>query len=159
MENSKSPFRNDKAAKMPKDSTELLRNTLQSWADLHSKNLTDQAIKVWLGIFADTRMRVLELALDYVTHTAERMPTPGTLTKAIALVYERFPYLSEKERLTYRQGVDGKAVPCSYWSDEPGIPAYRAIDCAEGRAFLAQLAKVSGKTPDECAKLMEKWCQ
>lgn len=54
--------------------------------------------------------------------------------------------------------TDAQGIKCKL-ELKTGQFLYRAIDCAEGRMFLATLAKVSGKTPEEAAKLMEKWSQ
>ena len=138
-------------------SNELLRSTLNEWASLYNKKMLDAEAEIWMRIFRNTPPKVLALALDHLTKNAERMPAPGHLTKAISLTYERHPELLSKTNLSFREGVDANGVKCIFWSDGPNVPAYRAVDCKEGRAFLALLARTSGKTPDQCAALMEKY--
>jgi hypothetical protein len=141
-----------------KDSIELLRSTLNEWACLYGrKEVKDAEFDVWLRIFASERPDVLANALEKVTKECERMPSPGTLTKAIVRSREELQ-IRGAPPLRYSAGKDKQGVPCWYWSDDPKTPTYRAVDCEEGRRFLATLAIVSGKTPEECARLMEKWC-
>jgi len=61
-----------------------LRDAIQAWADLHNRNVTEVAMEQWMKIFAGTHPLILARALDRVTVNAERMPTPGTLTKEIS---------------------------------------------------------------------------
>jgi len=126
-------------------STELLRNTLNEWALLYNRRVTAEETEVWMKIFANTKVSILEKALQMVTHTAERMPAPGTLTKAIMSARDQNPHLLDTEHLIWRAGVDRDNVPCVFWSDEPNMPAYKAQDCPEGRTFLSFLRKRFGK--------------
>lgn len=73
-----------------------------------------------------------------VTKTADRMPTPGHLTRAITQVQEEMN-VGEGPRLTYREGEDARGIPCVFWSDQPDVPAYASKDCPEGRVFLAMM--------------------
>jgi hypothetical protein len=118
--------------------------------------VTDEEFDVWLRIFAGVHPDVLARALNSVTQNSERMPTPGTVTKAIAKAKEEMQ-IGEKPRLTCTAGKDSRGIPCVFWSDEPNVPAYRATNCPEGRLFLSTLASVAGIQPDEAAKYMEKW--
>jgi hypothetical protein len=52
---------------------------------------------------------------------------------------------------------DAQNVAC-LWDPENREHLYRATDCKEGRNFLAVLAKISGKTLEQTANLVEKWC-
>lgn len=45
----------------------------------------------WIELFEGTDARVLAVALDRVTRDAERMPTPGMLTKAIRAAWDTPP--------------------------------------------------------------------
>ncbi len=84
------------------------------------------------------------------------MPKPGHLTSAIAAAKAELLW-KEEERLTCIEGTDAKGTRCVFWSDEPIVPAYRAVDCTEGRAFLLQLAKTAGNSPEQAVKWFEKW--
>ena len=140
-------------------STELLRGFLEQWAALYGKTLNEKAIEVWLGIFCRYDVRVLAPALSELTESIDRWPMPGHLTKIISRLLENKPWLSRSYHVTPKasEGKDKDGVPCWYWSDKPNEPTYRAVDCSEGLVFLAEFAKLSGKTQDECARLMEKW--
>jgi hypothetical protein len=58
-------------------------------------------------------------------------------------VKDNHPELIPNMGLYYVPGTDPNGKPCVYWSDEALQPAYKATDCAEGRAFLAKLKEVS----------------
>jgi hypothetical protein len=120
-------------------SVEYLENALVDWAALYRRNLKPAEVAVWKRIFIGTDPRILALALEEVTTKAERMPTPGHLTKAIAVVRDNHPELIPKTGLFMVPSKDAKGVPCVYWSDEAMVPAYRAQDCPEGRLYLAKL--------------------
>lgn len=136
---------------------ESLSDTLKTWAALYSKKLDSHAVEKWVDLFVDTDARVLAAALDKLTREAERMPTPGMLTKTISLVVEQHPEWQPMQRLRYRSGRDTQGTACVFWSDDPSVPAYRAVDCPEGRKFLVEFARVSGKSRDQISKLLEKW--
>ena len=98
-----------------------------------------------MRIFTATPPKVLALALETLTKSSERMPTPGHLSKAIEITYEKHPELCPDRKLWGAEGKDPKGVPCIYWSDEKMVPAYKAKDCPEGRAFLKLLREIAGK--------------
>lgn len=89
-------------------------------------------------MFCSTPPKILSLALDRVSKTSERMPTPATLEKAIAAVRSEIGSPSTTPRII-AEGEDRNGIPCVYWSDEPTVPAYAAKNCPEGRSFLALL--------------------
>jgi hypothetical protein len=53
---------------------------------------------------------------------------------------------------------DRNGVPCRI-DPSGGDFLYRAVDCAEGREFLVQLAKVAGKSVDDCAEHLQRWTE
>jgi hypothetical protein len=120
-------------------SEECLEKALVEWAALYRRKMKDNEIAVWKRIFSATDPRILALALEEVTTKAERMPSPGHLSKAIAIVRDNHPELIPKTGLYYVLGRDSKGVACVYWSDEGLVPAYRAQECPEGRNYLAKL--------------------
>jgi hypothetical protein len=70
-------------------SDSLLIGKLREWASLYGKTIKAEAIEAWLRIFRTTHPALLAMALEHVTKNAERMPTPGALTHAIALISEQ----------------------------------------------------------------------
>jgi hypothetical protein len=135
----------------PLSSESLLVERLRTWASLYGREISDDAITIWLDIFKNADPRVLALALEKLTAECERMPSPGSLTKQIAIIYDLHPELSKKLQLTHREGTDANGTPCWFWCDEPRVPAYAARDCAEGKAFLKQLAITAGHVSVENA--------
>lgn len=116
-------------------SQELLVNALQEWADLHSRKVTEKATEAWIKIFVNIKPQVLSKALTEVTKKAEKMPTPGMLTKAIQGVYDCFPDLVSDIELrfgdpackicggtgfeTFKSGEHSKkAKRCKCWQDQ-----------------------------------------
>jgi hypothetical protein len=120
-------------------SSALLENALLEWGALYRRKFNTTELEAWKRIFIRTDPCILALALEEVTTKAERMPTPGHLTKAIAVVRDNHPELIPKTGLYFVPGKDPKGVPCVYWSDEAMVPAYRAQDCPEGKRYLAKL--------------------
>lgn len=127
----------------------MLQNTLQRWGALHGRKIEDSAVEVWMELFVNHPAQVLEIALKEASRLAERMPTPGLLTREIVKVYEAKPWLSPhfKPTPTATEGVDKDGNPCFYWSDDPNTPAYKARECSEGRAFLALLSEMRDTVP------------
>jgi len=136
------PSKREEKNTINESSTELLRNTLTDWALLYGRTLSEGEVEQWMRIFARHPVRVLALALEYVTVNSERMPSPGHLTKAITLTYERHPELTPSRTPFATAGVDSHGVDCVYWSDAPTVPAYRAADCPEGQEFLSLLHRL-----------------
>lgn len=169
--------------------------TLRAWANLYGRKLNEEAIVQWLKIFSTVDSRVLAVAIEKVTKNAERMPTPGMLTKAIASVWDagvpgvemplRFHYdpdckvcggtgwmlipsgegyksavpcdcrsVNEKEfigkRLMPAVGFDPETLESvNIMVDKmSGKHLYRAMDCPEGREFLAT-TKLLGQRSNE----------
>jgi hypothetical protein len=120
--------------KIVKSSSELLRDSLVSWGQIYNRRLEDQAIEEWMKLFVNTPSRVLGRALDELTRNAERMPTPGMLTKAIGLMRQQgsFP------------GIGVNACTCKkcegsgyFLEPVPGSPRYkqtRRCDCHPSHA-------------------------
>lgn len=96
------------------------------------------------------------LALQKCTEDMQYMPKPGHLTKAIEEAKAELCW-KEKGQLVSWQGKDANGIPCVFWSDDPRTPAYRAVDCPEGRNFLATLAKTAGISQEKAMQLWEKW--
>jgi len=141
------------------NSIELLQSTVNEWTLLYGgKTLTEMEFDAWLRIFAHTRPDVLSRALEAVTRESERRPTPGILTKAIMRAKEEM-HVGQKPQLTYREGRDANGTPCVFWLDDPETPAYKAVDCMEGRNFLAILARSAGQTVEQCAQWFKKWAE
>jgi hypothetical protein len=90
-----SPSTSSAAEKTRKSSLELLHSTLDQWADLYGKRLSKEAIEVWMRIFVNTDARILAPALLRVTESSERMPTPGNLSKAIAIEREKLGFAGQ----------------------------------------------------------------
>lgn len=86
MENRENSMRNDYSEKMRRSPAELLESSIRDWGLLHGKRLTEEALRSWMAIFMSVEPVVLSVALERLTKEAERMPTPGSLTKAIAAV-------------------------------------------------------------------------
>lgn len=63
-------------------------SSLNAFAALYNRKLNDKAIEVWLRVFRSVPAEVLTKALDRVTATCVRMPTPGEVTLAIRAVYD-----------------------------------------------------------------------
>jgi hypothetical protein len=141
------------------DSLELLKRALSEWGALYGKPISERAIEAWVRIFAGTHPALLAAGLESLTRRADRMPTPGMLTKELELIREQKPWLNpnaaRNPRSTPSKDQEGRA--CVRWSDEPRLPAYRAVDCSEGREFLTALARISGKKTGHMAKLMARW--
>lgn len=116
-------------------------------------------MEVWLQMFVNYPPAVLAKALQRVTDDVDRMPVPAHLKRAINAAFEKEPWLSPNFESTPKPspGRDAGGVQCWFWSDKPDVPTYLAKDCPEGIGFLAEFAKVAGKSPEESAKLFEKW--
>jgi len=69
----------------------------------------------------------------------DKMPSLGMIIR-----YSR-NYLPPVHMPYHSEGVDDEGVPCWYWEDEGGKPAYKAADCPEGRAFLDALRALAVK--------------
>lgn len=100
-------------------------------------------MEVWRKMFAVTPVRLMARALQQVTESSERMPTPATVKKAIDLILDKEPWLSPNfQKLpTCVPGYDANGVPCVFWTDNPTVPAYSAKNCPEGRVFLNLMAE------------------
>jgi hypothetical protein len=131
------------------NSIEILKQHLEEWSLLYGRRIDSQAMAVWIKLFANTPVHILTAALTKVVAESERMPPPGMLTKAIQIIYEQHPEWVPQHKIKYRTGEDARGVECVFWSDEPDTPAYRALDCPEGRAFIALLRE--WRTPDGLA--------
>jgi hypothetical protein len=133
---------------IPKTSTDALKERLQEWGGLYGRKIGDEAMEVWIRLFAKYPLLLLAKALDQVTRKCERMPTPGNVTRAIEMALESEPWLSPhyKPNPKAMPGKDKEGVPCVYWEDEPMVPAYAAEDCKDGRAFLELMKKFKERT-------------
>lgn len=128
---------------MASDSTANLKKLLSEWGLLYGRRIEPEAMDVWIRLFSSTPPKLLDTALARVTQTSERMPTPGTLQKAIDVI--RSESISTTTARIIGDGEDRNGIPCVFWSDEPTMPAYKANDCPEGRAFLALLGEMRQK--------------
>lgn len=139
---------------MQSGSVELLSESLQAWGALYSRKLPERAIEIWVQIFRDIDPRVLADALQLVTKTAERMPTPGHLTKAISEVREKRGVGSGEVVATYTfpknvaidPEIDEQVIVAI--DPNPETPSrklmFAAKDCPEGREFLNALHRFAG---------------
>ena len=149
---------------MPIASKELLVEYLQKWSALHSKQLSDAALEAWLEIFLNTNPKYLAPALDAVTKNAERMPTPGHLTKAISKAREELSFgVTDKPRIYPRVVVPdpetGEMV--NAWRDpDTNEIMFNAHDCPEGREFINKLSEIAERKvvpfPDLSEEGMQK---
>jgi len=120
------------------------------WAALYGRDIKQGAIDVWIRIFVNADLHVLAKALELVTETAERMPTPGHLTKAISQVQDSM-LCAMPDQYTYRKVVakdsgTGEMVNAVVYDvDKDNTVCFRAQDCPEGREFLNALHRISGK--------------
>jgi hypothetical protein len=121
---------------MPTNSGELLIDTLQKWGALYGRKVSEKAIDVWMEIFVNTKPEILCEALQEVTAKAERMPTPGLLTKAIQTAQDKRPDLFSGVtychadptcKVCYGTGFEifnsgehsKKAKRCKCWKEQP----------------------------------------
>lgn len=123
---------------------------------IYNRKLKSEAIDKWVELFGTVHPKLLVKALDRVTREAVSMPTPGVLTKAIESAKAELCW-RDMPLITCVPGKNAKGVPCVFWSDDPLTPAYRAVDCPEGRAFLAAFAQMAGKSVEQIEKYWDKW--
>jgi hypothetical protein len=136
-------------------SENLLIEHIKAWGDLYGRRLGVEAAQRWFEIFSNVPPAILEEALVKVTAECERFPTPGHLSKAIAVVREKYPVPLHSVNMGPLMR-DAKGTRC-HKDLSTGELLYRANDCKEGRLFLLKLAELSGKSKGETLKLWQKW--
>src|SRR5437588_825476 len=120
-----------------------LQNILAEWGQLYNRKITQQQVDAWIRIFRNTDPTILGDALELVTRTSERMPTPGSLTKALQQIREkRFANAPPQDQFQFKKShaqdhETGETVDVLIDSD--GAAMFTAVDCPEGRQFLNML--------------------
>lgn len=89
---------------------------------------------------------MLVKAIDLVARTCERMPAPGTLSKAISDI-RGTSHCGPSTKYAYTKTVvkdteTGQMVNAIVYDDDPAKLCFKAADCKEGREFLALMAKL-----------------
>jgi hypothetical protein len=126
---------------------ELLLRFLREWAALYGRKLHQESIDVWMRLFINTPPALLSRALEAVTSESERMPTPGTVKKAIGVARDLHglgkapPDSYQFRKAVMKDPERGNDVTVMIDPKEPDKPMFRSIDCPEGRALLASLEK------------------
>ena len=132
-----------------KTSVQMLHIALDAWSAFAGRKLNQQAIDSWVSQFKEVDPLVLGPALEYVTAHVRRMPWPGDLTEAIAIVRERqhFGESAPSWKHTELPDKDSEtSKPIVVWQDEETKEKYyRPQDCPEGREFLALTKKLGPK--------------
>lgn len=134
------------------NSASLLIEHLQSWSVIFGRKLTQEASDAWLRLFVNEPSRVIKLALEDVTRTAERMPAPGHLTKAVRAAKEKLGYGWGQSiaAYTFEQAITqdpetGENVPVLV-DPKDGTFLFQAKHCPEGREYLNKLHEISKNT-------------
>jgi hypothetical protein len=105
----------------------------------------------WARKLAILDKKALRIAVSNMCSTEEKMPSLAKIFQA----YRGVNPMSGAPHFTPTR--DKQNVAC-LWDAENAEHLYRAPDCKEGRNFLAELGKIAGKSPDQMARLFEKWC-
>ena len=106
-------------------------------AALNQRKPSAATIDAWSDLFADENPSLLAACFRRLAEESERFPTPRRMRSLLA-EYKS----SSNPALTYTEGFDANGQPCWFWSDEPTVPAYRGVDCEEGRKGLAKLSEI-----------------
>src|SRR5580700_687207 len=94
--------------------------------------------------------KALRAAVSGMCSSEEKMPS-------LAKIFQAYRGVSQTGGAPHFTPTrDAQNVAC-LWDPENREHLYRAPDCKEGRNFLAVLAKVSGRTPEQTVNLLEKW--
>lgn len=128
---------------------ELLRLSLVQWSEAYGRKLKPSTIDWWLRLFEKESPSLLAKAIQKVSLTCERMPSPGHVTKVLSELKESLPS-APSVQYSYRRTVakdseTGEDVDAIVYDHDPNTICYRAPDCPEGRAFLNQLAAFQSK--------------
>jgi hypothetical protein len=127
-----------------KSSTELLRDALRVWSEIFGrKSMSEGVVQQWMVIFDKYPALLLAKAIDLVSRTAERMPTPGHLSKALNEIKASLPAVASRReakqncsrchgtgfRIEERTGIGlpytpRVAVPCECRSKETSEVQY-----------------------------------
>jgi hypothetical protein len=105
----------------------------------------------WANRLAPLDRKVLRAAVSGICSSEEKMPSLAKILQA----YRGVNQVAGAPCFTPTR--DANKIAC-LWDPENREHLYRAPDCKEGRNFLAQLGKVAGKSPEQMAKVLEKWC-
>lgn len=112
-------------------------------AALNQKKPSVATIDAWSDLFDGENPRLLAACFRRLAEESERFPPPRRMRSLLA---EYKP--SSNPALTHLEGTDRQGKPCWFWSDAPGVPAYIAADCEEGRECRARLRELcQAKTP------------
>lgn len=116
-----------------KSSIELLEENLRAWCAIYGRKPTMEAIDQWKVIFTESDPSILAEALQMVTTDAERMPTPGMLTKAILLVCDKrhLPRVSKANPACNKCNGTGFRTISKSDPNLPYVPRFaQACECA-----------------------------
>jgi len=106
----------------------------------------------WLLGLAHLDRRALKSAVLNICRSEEKMPSLAKLIQVCRGL--RQPAASPR----FTPTRDVNKIAC-LWDPEKKELLYSAPDCKEGRNFLAELGRIAGKSPDQMAKVLEKWCE
>ena len=120
--------------------------TINKWcdrlADAFGKARVSDGLKgIWAERLASFDEMVLERAFSFIETNDERFPT---VSRCIRICRENVPYKSPynyEDFRRFRKTKDKDDVTCVMDIENKEL-LYRAVDCPEGRAFLAKLAEV-----------------
>lgn len=135
---------------------EIIAHGLQSVAAaLNQRPPRPATVDVWADLFTGENPRLLAKSFRRLAEESEKFPPPRRMRNLLA---EYKP--SSNPALTHVDGTDRQGKPCWFWNDAPGVPAYLAADCEEGRECCARVRELSrAKTPsgatDEKARRAE----
>jgi hypothetical protein len=102
----------------------------------------DSLVGIWQENLRSYSEVVLNRAFAFIERNDEKFPS---VSRCLRVCRENTPYKSEsnyEDRRRYSKTKDKEGVPCIIDMKEKSM-MYRAVDCAEGRAFLAKLKEVT----------------
>jgi hypothetical protein len=121
--------------------SQTIREWCERLGDAFGKRVTDGLIAIWQDRLAAFDEMVLLRAFTFIETNDERFPT---VSRCIRMCRENVPYQSPynyEDFRKFRKTTDAKGVAC-IMDVEKQERLYRAVDCEEGRTFLAKLAEV-----------------
>jgi hypothetical protein len=105
----------------------------------------------WSLGLAHLDRRALKISVSSICRSEEKMPSLARIIQAC----RGLTHTTGAPRFTPTRDVN--KIAC-LWDPDKKELLYRAPDCKEGRQFLAELGRVAGKSPDQMARVFEKWC-
>ena len=131
------------------DKRSLIGIRLQMLIDVFGKRVTDEGLEALKRVYGDALEKLpastISQGFTRAEQECERFPTPKLLKDICS---QFMP--SSAWKYDYKPGKDANGIACLIDPTETGPIRfmYRPQDCAEGRAFLANLRKVANKPPD-----------